>query len=175
MQDYQTSPAYYDGNLSELAGEERGRREEQLDALYAKKRNAKGVEALKLQKRIDILEVRIDLQGANPKEVPFEELVEHIRTPHGENPLGDKYIARIKNRATAIRAYCVSCQGFELVGVKECPSLNCPLHPFRMGKDPFRGWDIPKFEEPELSENEIDEAETGAFSDGSEGSEADGD
>lgn len=148
--------------------------EEKLDELYAKKRSASGVDALKLQKRIDILEVRIDLQGANPKEVPFEELVEHIRTPHGEHPMGDKYIGNIRNRATAIRAYCISCQGFELTGVKECPSLTCPLHPFRMGKDPFRGWGIPKFEEPNMSEDELNETDVGAFSDGNEGDEAGG-
>ena len=42
----------------------------------------------------------------------------------------------------AIRKMCRECYGFE-VGwnkmVEECPSVSCPLYPFRFGKDPGRG------------------------------------
>jgi len=138
--------------------------------LYAKQREATGISILKLQKRIDRAELNLDLQGANPKLVPFAVLKEHIQAPAYLNQLEDKYLARINNRAKAIRAYCVNCQGFELIGVKECSSLNCPLHPFRMGKDPLRGWEIPKAEELELDDEEED---IGEFEDGETGSEKD--
>lgn len=70
-----------------------------------------------------------------------------------DGPIENKYRAAIKNRATAIRAYCVGCMGGSVSDVRDCTSLTCPLHPFRMGKDPLRGWDIPKVEEIELPED----------------------
>lgn len=40
--------------------------------------------------------------------------------------------------AKAIRAYCLSCCCESSLEVKLCPAEECPLHPFRMGKNPFR-------------------------------------
>lgn len=110
------------------------------------------IEEVKIQRRIDTMETMLAFQGANPKRVDFDELKEHIRTPL-ENSFGaveNKYKARISSRATAIRAFCVGCQGGEVAGVRTCPAVTCPLHPFRMGADPLRGWRMPKVEEPEL-------------------------
>lgn len=38
------------------------------------------------------------------------------------------------NRASAIRAFCLQCMGGSLTDVKDCPSTDCPLHPFRTGR-----------------------------------------
>jgi hypothetical protein len=38
----------------------------------------------------------------------------------------------------AIRAKCLDCCCEQLNEVKYCPASNCPLHPFRFGKNPFR-------------------------------------
>jgi len=37
----------------------------------------------------------------------------------------------------AIRAKCLDCCCDQFVEVKLCVSTNCPLHPFRFGKNPF--------------------------------------
>ena len=38
----------------------------------------------------------------------------------------------------AIRAKCLDCCCEQLNEVKYCPASNCPLHPFRFGRNPFR-------------------------------------
>lgn len=38
----------------------------------------------------------------------------------------------------AIRKYCLSCCLEQPIEVKLCPDDTCPLHPFRMGKNPYR-------------------------------------
>ena len=38
----------------------------------------------------------------------------------------------------AIRAKCLDCCGEQAKEVKLCPSSDCPLHPFRFGKNPNR-------------------------------------
>jgi hypothetical protein len=112
----------------------------------------------------------LDLQGANPKKVPFDILKEHVSSPSPHHDdVEVKYKKRIKNRATAIRAFCVACQG-EVAGVRTCPSVTCPLHPFRMGKDPLRGYEMPPAEEI-LIEDE-DEL-VGEFEEGDDGSDED--
>ena len=44
----------------------------------------------------------------------------------------------ITNPVKAIRKYCLDCCLKNANEVKLCPSENCPLHPFRFGKSPFR-------------------------------------
>lgn len=44
----------------------------------------------------------------------------------------------ITNPIKAIRAKCIDCCCGSTAEVKECPSYKCPLHPFRMGKNPYR-------------------------------------
>jgi len=44
---------------------------------------------------------------------------------------------------SAIREFCIGCVGGSVNGrkplkmVRECPATSCPLHPFRMGRNPF--------------------------------------
>lgn len=40
--------------------------------------------------------------------------------------------------AKAIRAYCLECCMESSMEVKLCPATECQLHPFRMGKNPYR-------------------------------------
>ena len=39
---------------------------------------------------------------------------------------------------SAIRLKCLECSVFEFTEVKSCIVSNCPLYPFRLGKNPFR-------------------------------------
>ena len=44
----------------------------------------------------------------------------------------------ITNPVKAIRAFCLECSGDSTAEVKSCPRSECPLHPFRFGKNPYR-------------------------------------
>jgi len=44
---------------------------------------------------------------------------------------------KIRNPLKAIRAKCLECCGASPKEVRLCPDLNCALHPFRMGRNPF--------------------------------------
>ena len=44
----------------------------------------------------------------------------------------------IKSPVKAIRAFCIDCMGGSVREVKMCSSKICPLHAFRMGKNPYR-------------------------------------
>lgn len=46
--------------------------------------------------------------------------------------------SRIINSVTAIHAKCIDCQP-EGNKVKNCEFTDCPLYPYRLGKNPFRG------------------------------------
>lgn len=48
-----------------------------------------------------------------------------------------RYMARVKNPMTAIRARCIQCTAGQIAEVKLCPSRECALHPFRMGKNVY--------------------------------------
>lgn len=41
-------------------------------------------------------------------------------------------------RSKAIRLKCLDCCCGSSNEVKLCPAVNCPLHPFRLGTDPYR-------------------------------------
>ena len=45
---------------------------------------------------------------------------------------------KITNPLKAIRQNCLECAGESATEVKLCPCTNCPMHPFRFGKNPFR-------------------------------------
>ena len=47
-------------------------------------------------------------------------------------------MAEITNPVKAIRAFCLDCCGGRKNEVKQCPCTDCPLYPFRMGKNPYR-------------------------------------
>lgn len=44
----------------------------------------------------------------------------------------------IKSPIKAIRAKCLECSCNQVVEVRECPVTDCPLFPFRFGKNPYR-------------------------------------
>jgi hypothetical protein len=50
---------------------------------------------------------------------------------------------KIKNPVKAIRENCIECMGGRGTGqsysklIEECPSLDCALHEFRFGKNPY--------------------------------------
>ena len=131
--------------------------ENRFDALSVGYEQTTGIAALKLSKQLELAEHRLDWQGANPKELDITELTEVIHEPTGDDIVEDTYRAKIKNQRTAIRAYCVVCMGGSVVGVRECSNVTCQLFPFRMGKDPLRGYELPKEDESELPEGELDE------------------
>lgn len=47
-------------------------------------------------------------------------------------------MAEITNPVKAIRAKCIDCVCGQVSEVKACVSTSCALHPFRMGKNPYR-------------------------------------
>lgn len=55
---------------------------------------------------------------------------------------GDRIEAKYKARATsplkAIRAFCVICVGCYPREVAKCTAVDCALHPFRHGKNPYQ-------------------------------------
>ena len=47
-------------------------------------------------------------------------------------------MANLQNPVKAIRAKCMDCCCDQISEVENCPMEDCPLHPFRFGKNPFR-------------------------------------
>ncbi len=45
---------------------------------------------------------------------------------------------QITSPLKAIRAKCLDCCCDHITEVKLCPESDCPLHPFRFGRNPFR-------------------------------------
>ena len=52
----------------------------------------------------------------------------------------------------AIRAYCLDCTCNQIAEVRACEIANCPLHPFRFGKNPFRKNDLSEEERAKRAE-----------------------
>jgi hypothetical protein len=65
--------------------------------------------------------------------------VQAMRTPYDpKNSQEIRYRNRVRNRGTAITAFCITCQGGRKA-VTECIDTGCPLWAFRFGSDPFYG------------------------------------
>lgn len=47
-------------------------------------------------------------------------------------------MAGVSNPMKAIKAKCLDCCCGNAAEVKLCPAQDCPLHPFRLGRNPFR-------------------------------------
>ncbi len=47
-------------------------------------------------------------------------------------------MANLHNPVKAIRAKCLRCTCDQPVEVDKCPITDCPLYPFRYGKNPYR-------------------------------------
>lgn len=79
---------------------------------------------------------------------------EMVLIPHNPNDSMEVSARkRIRNRTTAIRAMCITCVG-SYPDIAGCTAYQCPLYPFRMGKDPYTKKKGPGFgktrTEPEL-------------------------
>lgn len=72
------------------------------------------------------------------KKIPLDDIALLTRMPDNATNQDVVYRNRIKSRMTAIRAFCVLCVGGPRAA-RMCPSVSCPLWPFRMGHNPFRG------------------------------------
>lgn len=49
----------------------------------------------------------------------------------------ERYVSKIKNPKTAIRAYCIQCCCGQVREVEKCTVTVCALHEFRMGINPY--------------------------------------
>ena len=72
-------------------------------------------------------------------EQELEEIKAKLRSANWPDPVEQRYRDKIDSPLTAIRAMCVVCMCGQLKEVNKCTVLNCPLYPFRTGKNPFHG------------------------------------
>lgn len=77
-------------------------------------------------------------RDTEPKEIPIEDL-RIIAKLGADDPLNTKPFERIKSPTSAIRGFCLNCQGGSMSGVRNCTAVHCVLFPFRMGSNPFFG------------------------------------
>jgi len=75
-----------------------------------------------------------------PNEMRVQDLLANVRMTY---PTADNveitYRNRIRSPLTGIRAFCVQCKYFRPGEVRKCQEMSCPLWPFRMGRNRFRG------------------------------------
>ena len=57
------------------------------------------------------------------------------RVPNRFVALFRRALAGGNQRAVAIRAHCLECQGFSFKGVLDCEVTHCLLHPYRKGRE----------------------------------------
>jgi len=92
-----------------------------------------------LGKQLKTAVITMVYAGDNPKHVPAKYLRYALDFPIAGTTLGPEQRARVKSPITAIRAFCLNCQGNDSVGVRECPAVNCQFWAFRMGNNAFYG------------------------------------
>ena len=63
-----------------------------------------------------------------------------------------KEVSENTNVLRAIKLKCLDCSTYNINEIKECPVKNCPLFPFRLGKNPFRKRELSEEERTKLSE-----------------------
>jgi len=75
-----------------------------------------------------------------PNEMRVQDLIANVRLtyPNPDN-VEVTYRQRIRSPLTGIRAFCVQCKYFRPGEVRKCQEMSCPLWPFRMGRNRFRG------------------------------------
>lgn len=64
----------------------------------------------------------------------------------------NKEVSENRNVLRAIKLKCLDCSTYNINEIKECPVKNCPLYPFRLGKNPFRKRELSEEERNKLSE-----------------------
>ena len=62
----------------------------------------------------------------------------------------DYEVSLNKNTMRAIRLKCYDCSSYQSNEAKDCPVTNCPLYPFRNGKNPFRKRELTEDEKREI-------------------------
>lgn len=67
----------------------------------------------------------------------------------------DQEVKENTNVLRAIRLKCYDCSSYQSNEVKDCPVTNCPLYPFRLGKNPFRKKELSDEKRKELRERFI--------------------
>ena len=63
-----------------------------------------------------------------------------------------KEVSENTNVLRAIKLKCLDCSTYNINEIKECPVKECPLYPFRLGKNPFRKRELSEEERNKLSE-----------------------
>jgi hypothetical protein len=74
-----------------------------------------------------------------PKDMNHRDLLEMVRVPNEDDKVENFYRERIKSPLTAIRAFCVLCQGGQPSAASGCIGVSCPVWLFRTGKNPLYG------------------------------------
>ena len=64
----------------------------------------------------------------------------------------NKEVSENTNVRRAIKLKCLDCSTYNTHEIKECPVKNCPLYPFRLGKNPFRKREVTDEERQKMRE-----------------------
>lgn len=75
---------------------------------------------------------------ADLEDEPAYERTEGESVQEAQDRIEAKYRARARTPLKAIRAFCVSCMGFQPREVANCTSRTCVLFPMRFGRNPFQ-------------------------------------
>lgn len=67
----------------------------------------------------------------------------------------DQEVKENTNVLRAIRLKCYDCSSYQSNEVRDCIVTNCPLYPFRLGKNPFRKKELTDEKRNELRERFI--------------------
>ena len=67
----------------------------------------------------------------------------------------DQEVKENTNVLRAIRLKCYDCSSYQSNEVRDCIVTNCPLYPFRLGKNPFRKKELTEEKRKELRERFI--------------------
>ncbi len=59
------------------------------------------------------------------------------RTLRNKKTILDMYEGPPLNKAKAIHTFCLDCSGGQNKEVYLCPAYDCPLYPYRFGKNPY--------------------------------------
>jgi hypothetical protein len=95
---------------------------------------------LKVRRLADDLKtdiIRMLYGKSDPSTVPAEAIRHALAFPNQNYTVGREMRETINGPTRAIRVICLECQGNDIVGVRECAAINCPLWGFRMGNNPF--------------------------------------
>jgi len=136
----------------------------ELDDAESRKDYDKIVE---IEEKLPPIEFRLVFQGKHPRDVPVQALRALIKDSAAlkDDVTNRRYHEKISNPASGVRAFCIACMGGSPGEVRHCPSTNCPLWAFRLGKNPYFGKVLPPVEEIEVEDDdlvEVDESSDGA-------------